>query len=78
MALSPGGIVGERREGKPRIFMAQGTKDAVLPFRRTRDELVPGLRHAGYEVTFRTFAGGHKVLESESRAAVRWFLRRAP
>jgi phospholipase/carboxylesterase len=78
MALSPGGIVGDKREGKPRIFIGQGTKDDVLPFRRTRDELVPGLRRDGYDVTFRTFVGGHKVVESESRAAVLWFLRRAP
>lgn len=75
MALSPGGIVGDRRVGKPRIFIAQGTKDEVLPFSRTRDELVPGLRRDGYAVTFRTFVGGHKVIASESRAAVRWFLR---
>jgi predicted esterase len=75
MSLSPGGIVGDRRVGKPRIFIAHGTKDDVLPFSRTRDELVPGLRRDGYDVSLHSFVGGHKVIASESRAAVRWFLR---
>jgi phospholipase/carboxylesterase len=75
IALSPGGIVGERREGKPRIFIAHGTRDNVLPFSTSRDQLVPALRNAGYDVTFRPFAGEHKAREPESRAAVRWFLR---
>jgi predicted esterase len=75
IALSPAGIVGERREGRPRIFVAHGRNDQVLPFTTSRDDLVPRLRREGYRVTFRPFAGGHKARESESRAAVRWFLR---
>ena len=75
IALSPGGIVGERREGKPRIFIAHGTRDNVLPFSTSRDQLVPALRKAGYRVRFLPFAGEHKAREPESRAAVRWFLR---
>jgi phospholipase/carboxylesterase len=75
IALSPGGIVGERREGKPRIFVAHGRRDPILPFTGTRDRLVPGLRSAGYRVTFLSFADGHRPLEPESRIAVRWFLQ---
>jgi phospholipase/carboxylesterase len=75
MALSPGSLIAENRTGKPRIFIAHGTRDHVLPFSRTRDELVPDLRAQGYAVTFRAFAGGHTAPEPISRAAVKWFLR---
>ena len=74
MALSPGGVLTSNPVGKPRIFIAHGTKDNVLPFSRTRDDLVPELRAAGYQVTLHTFVGGHKAPEPVSRAAVRWFL----
>jgi phospholipase/carboxylesterase len=76
MALSPGGAITRHPVGKPRIFISHGTRDNVLPFARTRDELVPELRAAGYSVTLRTFAGGHKAPAAMSRAAVRWFLGR--
>jgi predicted esterase len=76
MALSPGGVSTHDPVGRPRIFIAHGTKDDVLPFSRTRDDLVPELRSAGYRVTLRTFVGGHKAPAPISRAAVRWFLGR--
>lgn len=75
MALSPGGVHARKRVGKPRIFVAHGTNDHVLPFATTRNELVPELRREGYAVTFRTFAGGHTAPAAISRAAVHWFLR---
>jgi phospholipase/carboxylesterase len=74
MALSPGGVHARKRVGKPRIFVAHGTNDHVLPFAQTRNELIPELRHEGYAVTFRTFAGGHSAPAAISHAAVRWFL----
>jgi phospholipase/carboxylesterase len=75
MALSPGGILSEERIGEPRIFVAHGRRDDVIPIDRGGGRLVPELRRAGYAVTYRTFAGGHKVPEQVSEAAVRWFLR---
>ena len=76
MALSPGGLLDVERRGKPRVFIAHGTGDDVLPYSRTRASIVPGLRGSGYSVTFRSFAGGHEVPTSISRAAVRWYLRK--
>lgn len=74
MALSPGGLLDVERRGRPRVFIAHGTGDDVLPYARSRTSIVPGLRTAGYSVTFRSFAGGHEVPTSISRAAVRWYL----
>jgi predicted esterase len=75
MALSPGGVHARKRIGKPRIFVAHGTNDHVLPFAQTRNDLVPELRREGYAVTFRSFVGGHSAPAGISHAAVRWFLR---
>ncbi len=76
MALSPGGLLDVEHRGRPRVFIAHGTGDDVLPYARTRNRIVPGLRRSGYRVTFRRFAGGHEVPTSISRAAVRWYLRK--
>jgi len=74
IALSPGGLLAVAHRGKPRVFIAHGTGDDVLPYSRSRSRIVPGLRGSGYSVTFRSFAGGHEVPTSISRAAVRWYL----
>ena len=76
MALSPGRLLGVAHRGKPRVFIAHGTGDDVLPYTRSRQSIVPGLKASGYNVTFRSFAGGHEVPTSISRAAVRWYLHR--
>ncbi|CAN5787791.1 MAG: phospholipase [Actinobacteria bacterium] len=76
MALSPGGLLDVERQGKPRVFIAHGTGDDVLPYSRSSKSIVPVLKGSGYSVTFRSFAGGHEVPTSISRAAVRWYLRR--
>ena len=76
MALSPGRLLDVAHRGRPRVFIAHGTGDHVLPYSRTRASIVPGLRGSGYSVTFRSFTGGHEVPTSISRAAVRWYLRR--
>jgi len=76
MALAPGGLLDVERRGKPRVFIAHGTRDDVLPYSRASKGIVPGLRGSGYRVTFRSFAGGHEVPTSISRAAVRWYLRK--
>jgi predicted esterase len=75
VALSPGGVLGENAVGKPRVFIAHGTSDNVLPIAQTSDRIVEALRSSGYRVTYRKFRGGHKVVPEISRQAVRWFLR---
>jgi phospholipase/carboxylesterase len=74
MALSPGGIVGGQQVGAPRVFVAHGTLDTVLPIARAGDAVVKTLRDAGYPVTYRRFRGGHEASPETSAAAIRWFL----
>jgi phospholipase/carboxylesterase len=76
MALSPGGVLAENSVGKPRVFIAHGTLDNVLPIERTSEVIVRELRKLGYAVTYRRFRGGHEARPEISRAAVRWFVRR--
>ncbi len=75
LALSPGGLLDVERRGKPRVFIAHGTGDDVLPIGRS-DAAVRTLRSSGYGVTYRRFGGGHEVSETISRAAIRWYLGR--
>jgi predicted esterase len=74
IALSPGGILADERRGRPRIFISHGTDDEVLAIARASDKVVPQLRKAGYDVTYRRFRGGHEVSAATSSAAVRWYL----
>ena len=74
IALSPGGAHTDSRVGAPRIFVAHGTGDTVLPIEGS-DAMVRSLRIDGYLVTFRRFAGVHEVRPGIARDAVRWFLR---
>lgn len=73
LALSPGGLLDVDHRGKPRVFIAHGTRDDVLPIGRS-DAAVRTLRSSGYRVTYRRFAGGHQVPGAISRAAIRWYL----
>jgi phospholipase/carboxylesterase len=75
LALSPGGLRDVERRGKPRVFIAHGRSDDVLPIARS-DAAVRTLRSSGYPVTYRRFGGGHHVTDAISRAAVRWYLGR--
>jgi len=75
IALSPGGVLAENAVGKPRVFIAHGTRDNVLPISQTSDRIVEQLRSSGYRVKYRKFRGGHKVVPAISRESVRWFLR---
>jgi predicted esterase len=78
IAFSPGGIVAGEQRGTPRFFVSHGTQDSVLPIGRAGDAVVRNLRQAGYPVTYRRFRGDHEVPPGISKAAVRWFLDRAP
>lgn len=74
IALSPGGILAGTTRGLPRIFVSHGTEDDVLPIAGASDRIVPKLREAGYDVTYRRFRGGHEVAPATSAAAAHWFL----
>jgi phospholipase/carboxylesterase len=74
IALSPGGAHTDSRVGAPRVFVAHGTGDQVLPIELS-NAIVRSLRSSGYSVTYRRFAGDHEVRPEIARMAVRWFLR---
>lgn len=70
IVLSGGGALPDERTGKPRVFVAHGTRDDVIPIRLGGDAMARELRSAGYEIAYRRFRGGHRVVPSIVRAAV--------
>ena len=75
VAYSPGFVrVAGPVVGKLRIYVSHGTRDAVLPVTISRDQIVPGLRSAGYDVTYHEFDGGHEVPSAISESALDWFV----
>ena len=72
VAFSPGFIVNGPVHGKPKLFIAHGTRDPVLPIDRTSRQLVPQLKNEGYEVDYREFDGGHRVLPELLAQATTW------
>lgn len=74
IAYSPGFLAPGRPVGEPRIFVSHGTQDDVLSVRVTRNEIVPDLRSAGYDVTYEEFDGGHEIPSAVGSASLDWFL----
>jgi predicted esterase len=65
VAIAPGFYVEPSPIGpKQRVFIAHSPTDRILPFERTRDDIVAPLDHAGFDLRFRTFKGGHTVIPS--------------
>jgi poly(3-hydroxybutyrate) depolymerase len=58
------------RIGKPSVFVAHGTLDDVIPIALGGDRIVKDLRADGYDVTYRRFRGGHRVVPAIAHAAV--------
>ena len=46
---------------KQRLFIAHSPTDKILSFERTRDDTVASLKKAGFDLSFRTFEGGHRI-----------------
>jgi predicted esterase len=67
VAFSPGFLVQRAPHGHPTFFVSHGTSDPILPIDRCSRLIVPALRKAGYDVTFREFSGGHEVPEPIAR-----------
>lgn len=72
IAFSPGFIVKSIGRGRPRIFIAHGISDNVLPIGTTGRVFVASLRKNGYDVTFREFGGGHHLVPSVADEAMNW------
>jgi phospholipase/carboxylesterase len=78
IVLSGGASMPDARVGKPRVFVAHGTLDRVIPVELGGDVVVGELRGLGYKVTYRRFRGGHRVVPSIARAAVTSTVTRSP
>jgi phospholipase/carboxylesterase len=74
LAFAPGFAAPTRTADAPRIFVAHGIRDDVLPIDACSRRLVPALVQAGYDVDYREFVGGHVVPPEMVDAAIARFL----
>ena len=74
LAFSPGFAVPPRRVGRPRVWIAHGTDDWVLPVARCGRRLARELGTGGYDVTYEEFDGGHVVRPGDVTAALTTWL----
>lgn len=74
LAFSPGFLAPLSQEGAPRIFISHGRRDQVLPIDLCSRQFVPGLRHAGYDVTYEEFDGRHTTPPEIAERAVQWLI----
>ncbi len=70
LAFSPGFVAPPGREGRPRVWVAHGTGDRVLPVERCGRRVAQQLSTAGYDVTYDEFDGGHVVTPALVTAAL--------
>ena len=75
IAYSPGFMIVSAQVGAPRVYVSHGRADEILPIHVCSRRLVPQLKRAGYDVTYREFAGGHTVPEANATESMEWFLR---
>jgi phospholipase/carboxylesterase len=73
MAFAPGFMAPEQTRGRPRLFIAHGMHDSVLPIESCSGRIVPQLRRDSYEVRYREFDGPHTVPAAVVREAIDWF-----
>ncbi len=61
VAYSPHDLLATRPVGLPRVTVAHGTADQVVPWGVSAQYIVPALRTAGHEVEFVSFDAGHAI-----------------
>ena len=73
IAVAPGRLdLPAAPAGRPRIFVAHGTRDNVYNVMGSRRFIVPRLKGAGYDVTYLEFEGPHWVPMPVAREALEW------
>ncbi len=60
--------------GKPQVYISHGTFDPILTVETSRDNIVPNLMSADYDVVYNEFPGGHTVPISVRNGSLDWFL----
>ena len=63
---------------RQRLFIAHSPTDRILSFERTRFDTVTSLKHAGFDLRFRPFDGGHRVDTAVLSEGVDFILGRLP
>lgn len=61
--------------GRPKIFLAHGTRDTVYSAAGSRRRILPALRDAGHDVTYVEFDGPHFITPEVAREALAWLVR---
>ena len=74
LAFSPGFVAPPSVTGRPRIWIAHGHDDRVLPVDACGRRVARVLGQEGYAVTYEEFDGGHVVPPSLARTALAWWL----
>jgi predicted esterase len=74
LAFSPGFVVKLPPVGKPPVFISHGTLDNILPIDETSRRIVPALKSAGYNVTYREFEGPHTLPPDVGAEAMQWYM----
>lgn len=72
LAFSPGFVIPVDERGRPRFFVSHGRQDPILPIDQCSRRIVPELRHAGYDVRFDEFDGGHRMPPEVLAGAGQW------
>ncbi|HXE57947.1 MAG TPA: alpha/beta hydrolase-fold protein [Gemmatimonadales bacterium] len=72
LAFSPGFMAPAAQRGRPRVFVAHGTRDGVLPVEVCSRRIVPQLERAGYAVRYVEFPGPHVVPPAIAAEAAAW------
>ena len=76
MAFSAGTLATFRRQGKPRVFLAHGTRDEQMPIDRTGRKFAAQLKDEQYDITYREYEGGHGAPLEVVTDAFDWFAGR--
>ncbi len=73
IAVAPGHLKPpEPTTGKPRIFVAHGTRDTVYNVVGSRNYIVPRLKRDGYDVTYLEFDGPHWLPVPVAHLLLKW------
>jgi phospholipase/carboxylesterase len=75
IAFSPGFMAPGERRGQPRIFVAHGVHDQILPINQCGRRVVRVLQRTGYDVDYHEFDGPHTVPAEIASGAVTWLTR---
>jgi phospholipase/carboxylesterase len=75
LAFSPGFMSPTHLYGQPRIYIAHGIHDTVLPINRCSRIIVSRLQHDHYDVYYHEFDGPHTVPFEIVLEAWNWFMQ---